>query len=285
MKIGIIGASGVVGRNLHPRLVAAGHEVRAFGHRRLRTSGFPVEPLDILNIAALPAALDGLDVVFNLATSIPNGRGHGDWKVNDAIRTTGIDNLVTALLGQDRPVRLIQQSVAMLHQGKALSNEDSPLTGVHILASAVRMETTVQYGSVPWVIIRGGAVYGPGTARDAAFFARIAGGDFAAPEGATNWQSFIHIEDLAAAFAHAVTLPNGVALNAVDDVPVTAGALHSALAPAAIKAGAPPMPALPSFRVTNARLRATGWTPAHPDVLATIASWKMPDRAHRKEVA
>lgn len=62
--------------------------------------------------------------------------------------------------------------------------------------------------------------------------------------------------------------------NAVDDEPVTWSQLYTYLAAAADiplpAAGGPP--ALPSFRVSNARLRAAGWAPRYPSYRSLFAA-------------
>ena len=273
MKIGILGATGVIGRRLAPLLAAGGHEVRCLA----RPGGTPGDAqgcmaADILEPSTLEPALQGLDVLVNLATCIPNGRGRGDWHINDRIRDEGTRHLVGALMRQGGRCRLVQQSVAMLHQGDRLCDESDDIVGQGVLTSALVMEATVQCSELDWVVLRGAALYGPGTARDASFFARIASGEWLAPEPAQRWVSFIHVDDLAAAFALAATLPGRQVYIAADDHPTTYADLFSRFARGGRPLpGAVPMPQpLPSFRVSNRRLRQCGWRAAHPDVFSAM---------------
>lgn len=272
MRVAILGASGAIGQRLLPYLRSNGHDVVALTHMRTLEAtligGGRSRPVDILELASLVGALDGCDAVINLATSIPNGHGRGNWRENDRIRIEGTENLLKAIRRQTKPCRLIQQSIAMLHQCRGLADEDCELTGSGILTSAVLMEAMVQDSGADWVLIRGGALYGEGTARDRSFFSRIRAGELAAPEESDRWISFIHIDDLARAFLHALNLPGHCAFIAADNAPTTYARMFRALAPQALPStGVPMLQPLPSFRVSNQRLRATGWHPVRPSVL------------------
>ena len=92
--IAILGASGVYGRRLTPRLVEAGYSVRALVRRPeaagvARGCGADVRIADIVDAASLRAGLDGCEVGINLATSLPGPSGRGDYDVNDRVRREG----------------------------------------------------------------------------------------------------------------------------------------------------------------------------------------------------
>jgi uncharacterized protein YbjT (DUF2867 family) len=98
MIVAIVGATGVVGRNLIPRLIEAGHTVRA-GVRWIGSAPpFPevtqVE-IDILERATLERLVEGSDTAINVASSIPRADGKsGDWRVYDQIRRSETKNLI-----------------------------------------------------------------------------------------------------------------------------------------------------------------------------------------------
>ncbi|HDX8940891.1 NAD-dependent epimerase/dehydratase family protein [Klebsiella michiganensis] len=269
MKVGVIGASGVIGRSLLPQLRAQGMTVRGIvrpGSKRTLPDGIQeVVMADVLDESALVLALQGLDAVINLATRIP--ASGGDWQQNDQIRTKGMRCLLDALAWQARPCRLVQQSIAMLHQSTEVTDESGELCGKGILASALWMEGAVQGAPVDWVLIRGAAVYGPGTARDDAYFARIRDGEVALPNEPDRYLSLIHVEDLARAYVTALHAPSRHVYIASDDAPLTYRALFSGLRPrGSVNANASPLTALPSFRVSNRRLKNLGWQPCYPGV-------------------
>ena len=67
MKVAVLGANGVYGRHLVPRLVAAGHDVRALVRRpettlAARACGAEVRQADIYDAGSLETALAGSDL-------------------------------------------------------------------------------------------------------------------------------------------------------------------------------------------------------------------------------
>ncbi|MGO0791121.1 NAD-dependent epimerase/dehydratase family protein [Herbaspirillum seropedicae] len=275
MNVGVIGTSGVIGRRLVVKLKALGLLVRAIvrpgSDSPLPTGIEDIAIADILDQSALEQALQGLDAVVNLATRIPSAGG--EWQQNDRIRTEGTRALLAALASQAKPPRLVQQSIAMLHQSSEWADEDGELCGQGVLGSALRMEAMVQTAALDWVLIRGGALYGPDTARDIRYVERIRDGALGLPKERERFISFVHVDDLAEAFAVALDVPARNAYIACDDRPLTYHELFAGLAATgAMQTNAAPLPTLPSFRTSNRRLRTQGWKLAHPDVLAQMQS-------------
>lgn len=281
-KVGVIGASGVIGRALIPRLLSRGMTVRCIVRPG---SGRPppgdvheVAEADILDEAGLTQALHGLDAVVNLATRIPAPGGL--WLQNDRIRIDGTRCLLSAIAKLSHPCRLVQQSIAMLHQSTELADEGGELFAQGVFASALLMEATVQTSALDWVLIRGGAVYGPGTARDLAYFDRIRHGEVSLPADPCRYLSLVHVADLAEAFAMGLKLPARQAYIACDDHPLSYRELFARLVmPGTPAAGAPPLSALPSFRVSNRRLKDQGWRLTHPDLSGFLGSRAVPASA------
>jgi len=274
MRVAVVGATGVLGRAVLPRLVERGHEVVAIARKpaaigaaspRLRAVAG-----DILDPVTLAAALPGCNAVLHLATAIPPPGG--DWTMNDRIRREGTRNLVAAAIAAGVP-RYVQQSVAMLHAGprNAVADEDAPLAPPPNLASAVDMEALVRAAPLDWVILRGGLFYGPGTGRTEHWNADAHAGRMALPGDGGDYVSLIHVDDMAEAVVLAAesTLAR-VTLNVVDDTPATYKALFEHIA--RLHGASPPAPggprglAMASFRVSNARARRLlVWTPRYPD--------------------
>lgn len=78
-RVFMTGAAGVVGLRALPALVAAGHRVTAIGRspekrRFLESLGARAVELDMFDRAAAQRALEGHDVVINLATHMPTTR-------------------------------------------------------------------------------------------------------------------------------------------------------------------------------------------------------------------
>jgi len=92
--VAILGASGVYGRHLLPRLVARGHRVRALVRRPeaatvAASCGADVRAADVFDGASLRAGLDGCDVGINLATALPRPDGGTRENGNDSVSAGG----------------------------------------------------------------------------------------------------------------------------------------------------------------------------------------------------
>ncbi len=279
MNIGVIGTNGVIGRSLVPLLRSRGFKVRCFVQnsrhlQELHKAGFAGEIADLLAPQTLLAALQGLDVVINLTSNISSCTDGDAWAHNDQAWMEGTTNLLACLTQLQRPCRLVQQSTAMLHTTDKLADENYEVSGQGVLASAVVVEAMVQAADIDWVLVRSGALYGPRTARDALWAQQIMEGQLAPPLEYRRWLSLIHIDDLTSAFAHCITAPGHQAYIAADNEPVTYKMLFSHIAglsnvvPSPSSKRAP----LPSFRVSNARLRQTGWFPAYPSFREGLSS-------------
>lgn len=103
MNVLVVGTTGVLGRNVVPRLVERGHIVKAVVRRReqaqfLHQAG--AEPIlgDIFDKDSLNDAARGCDVALHLATAIPKS-GDQDWGLNDRIRREGTRNFIAAAVG------------------------------------------------------------------------------------------------------------------------------------------------------------------------------------------
>src|SRR5205814_3734438 len=97
MRIFVTGATGVIGRRVVPALRARGHEVTAAARGSARLDAFAQQgatprAVSLFDAAAVRQAVDGHDVVINLATRVPpNNRTFmpGAYKEMDRIRREG----------------------------------------------------------------------------------------------------------------------------------------------------------------------------------------------------
>lgn len=283
--IAILGANGVYGRHLTPRLIAAGHSVRALVRRpeaagAARGCGADVRVADIFDEGSMAAGMEGCEISINLATSLPGPSGRGDYAVNDRVRREGAPNWLK-VCERVGVKRVIQQSIAMVNAaGETLASEETslgpvenPLSAAAIQAS-IDMEAAVQASTLDWVILRGGLFYGPGTGFDDDWFARASAGKLRMPGDGNEFVTLVHITDMAAATAKAVERwPSRQALIVADDAPVRWRDLFGYVA-AATGAASPATggrAGFPSFRVSNARAReALGWTPHYSDYRAGL---------------
>jgi len=281
MKIAVIGATGVLGRHLIPRLVERGHDVRgsargAAGEAHVGGLGATPMRADILDRASLDPVVAGCDAALHIATAIPAARGTGDWEINDRIRREGTANLLAAC-AQAGVQRYLQQGIAMT----LTAGDDRPQTeedetvGAGRLASSVDAEAQVRASDLDWRILRGGSFYGPGTGHGAEWLEAARKPGYAMPGDGSGFVSLIHIADMAEAVAAAIETERSRTIwNAVDDEPARMRDLATYVA----RLAGGPAPAtggsthLASFRVSNAKLKAElGWRPRYASYRSGLA--------------
>jgi nucleoside-diphosphate-sugar epimerase len=284
-RVAVLGATGVYGRHLLPRLTAAGYRVRALVRRpdaaRLAAAcGAELAAADIFDEGSLRTGLIGCDVAINLATSLPRPSSKGDFAKNDQLRREGTPIFVRACRAAGVP-QILQQSIAMIHAGggDAWADETTfhPVgDGVAAAAiSAVRaMEATIEESGLDWLVLRGGLFYGPGTGFDDDWFARARAGKLRMPEDGHDYVSLIHITDMAAATVAAIgRWPSRQALIVADDQPAPWRDVLTYVC--TVARVSPPQPGgralMPSFRVTNRRARELlSWAPSYTDYRAGL---------------
>lgn len=286
--VAVLGATGVFGRHLIPRLAASGHSVRALvrtpaSARSAAACGAEVVRADIFDEASLVSGLSRCDVAINLATSLPSPTSQGgDYARNDALRREGTPIWVRACRAAG-VARIIQQSIAMVHAGggAAVSDEDTfhPMGEAGIATAAISaardMESTIVQSGLDWLVLRGALFYGPGTGFDADWFARARAGKLRLPGDGSDYVSLVHIADMAAATVAAIERwPSRRALIVCDDNPAPwRDVLSHVCSLAGVTA---PMAGgrllMPSFRVSNRRARAAlQWSPRYPDYRSGLA--------------
>ncbi|MEW5798307.1 MAG: NAD(P)H-binding protein [Bacteroidota bacterium] len=228
MIITIIGATGVLGRNLLPHLLERGHQVRAIVRKKeqvvsLEHLGIRSFIGDILDAGTLLQPLKGSDCVIHSATAIPSNVAGGDWTMNDRIRREGTRNLLEC--AQRMNVRrYIQQSITMLYgdYGAQIVDESFPLQPSPYIQSALDMEESVKKSGLDWCILRGGYFYGPSTGLERSWRDAGKAGTLRIPANSNALVSLIHAADMARAIVAASEHASAQSIyNVVDDHPVT----------------------------------------------------------------
>jgi nucleoside-diphosphate-sugar epimerase len=220
MKILITGGTGVLAHASIPLLRNAGHEIDARGR----------SDLDLLDPAAVRAAVDGADAVMHLATHIPRREEQGDpeaWRVNDRLRSEATPILVDAAL-ETGVGRFVFPSIAFVYLASGPADESTSVASpppdfAHSALEAERAVTRFADAGRGGVILRLGLLYGPGTGSEVP-------AERFAPYGAT-----LRIEDAGSALAVSLEIPAGI-YNVTSD----------------------------GERISNRRLKeASGWRPQH----------------------
>lgn len=292
MRIFVAGATGVLGRRVVPQLVAGGHEVTAVARgpqkaAALRTQGARPVEVDLFDPVAVKEAVEGSEVVMNLATAVPPTSRmllRSAWRMTDRLRTEASHHLVDGALATGA-TRYVQEAIGFAYPGRGGNwiDEDTMLD-VPAYAAAVRSAEAearrFSAGGGSGVTLRFAMFYSADSpqTRDMLRIARR--GWLAMPGRPDAYQSWVHVDDAAAAVVAAVDLPAG-AYNVVEDEPMTNAAHAEVLAalvgrpvrplPAWLGTSAPLMVGTPlalaarSERVSNRRLRsASDWRPAFP---------------------
>ena len=301
MKVLVAGATGALGKQLVPRLVASRHEV-------VGITRSPSKQDDLRALGARPAVADALDaeqvarvvaeaepdVIVHELTALTGLTGfrHFDreFALTNRLRTEGTDNLLAA--GRAVGVkRFVAQSFAgwpFARTGGAVKSEDDPLDPQPVSAMRETFDA-IRYleGAVvgpQWtegVVLRYGGFYGPGTsfASDGEMLEMVRRRKFPVVGDGQGVWSFVHIEDAADATVLAIERGQRGVYNIVDDEPAP---VAEWLPAAAAAAGAKPPRHVPRWlgRVlageaatvmmtevrgaSNAKAkRELGWQPAH----------------------
>jgi nucleoside-diphosphate-sugar epimerase len=301
MRVFVAGATGAIGKQLVPRLVAAGHEV----HGMTRSES---KQAMLRELGAVPVVADALvsdqvseaigrarpDVVVHELTaigSLDTRHFDRDFALTNRLRTEGTDHLLSA--GHAAGVRrFVAQSYGAWpyeRTGGPVKTEEDPLDPnpapeMRETLAAIRYLEHAVLGA-EWtegIALRYGAFYGPGTS--------MAPGELQVEmvrhrkfplvgDGAGVW-SFIHIADAAEATVAAIEHGKRGVYNVVDDEPAPVAEWLPALAK---EVGAKKPMRVPRFvgrlfageagvvMMTEARgasnakaKRELGWRPSHP---------------------
>ena len=254
MKVLVVGATGVVGRQLVPQLLTAGHEVVATSHSSPAPEAVAGQVaqrrLDLLDHAAVSTLVQEVapDAIVHLATAL-SGLGNNLrrfdqlFAVTNQLRTVGTTNLIDASRtlasfrgfqgvvppgGKHGWPRLVVQSFCgwpWARTGGPVKSEEDTLDPDPAkafrksLQAIIDLESQVTTDHPDGVVLRYGGLYGPGSSltRGAQYDAVRKGWFPLIGSGAGIW-SFVHTADAASATLSALTRGQGC-YNIVDDDP------------------------------------------------------------------
>jgi nucleoside-diphosphate-sugar epimerase len=239
MRVFVAGATGAVGRQLVPQLVAAGHSVvgttrspsRAAWLRDAGAEAVVVEPLDR---AEMTAAVERArpDAVVSELTALSGAFDlrHFDrtFAVTNDLRTRGTDILLDAARAAGAH-RLIVQSYAGWPSGRRggrVTTEDDPLDPdlpaamlATFRALAYQERAVVESPDVEGVALRYGGLYGPGTSLNGEQAELVRARKIPVVGRGTGIWSFVHVADAASATVAALDHGTAGVYNVVDDDP------------------------------------------------------------------
>jgi nucleoside-diphosphate-sugar epimerase len=283
LKVAVIGATGVLGRHVVPRLAERGHQARAIVRKPAQLQwfqrlGIEAVPGDILDPDSLVPATAACQAAIHIATAIPKAGGAQEWSMNDRVRRDGTRNFVAACQ-TNAVLRYVQQSIALLYgdHGEEIVDEDTSIQPDFITQSAADMEAIVQESSLEWSILRGGLFYGMGTGRQDEWAQAVRAGKLQYPGDGSALISLVHVVDMARAIVMSIERAAARKVyNVVDDQPVDYRTLYDYIT---ARMGSPePRPGgevfLPSLGCSNARIKSDlGWEPLYPTYRAGLANF------------
>lgn len=259
----LIAGCGDLGVRVAQRLIARGDRVWALRRHPPACADSGIEWLagDLTH----PKSLRNLppDITQVVYTPTPGTREAAAYR---AVFVDGLRNVLAALESAPR-VLLVSSTAVYGDSGGAWVDETTPPAppgfNGEILLQAERWLCAQPLSSV---VLRLAGLYGPGRLR---LIERLRQGDARVPRSHEHWANRIHIDDAAAAVVHLLALkqPQSLYLG-VDDTPLPMADLYDHLA--RLVDAAPPGEGesprgIGSKRLSNARLRASGWAPQWPD--------------------
>jgi nucleoside-diphosphate-sugar epimerase len=246
MRVFVAGATGAVGRQLVPQLIAAGHTVIATTRTEskctaLRELGAQPVVVDGLDAAAVGQAVAHAepDAIVHQMTALTGSadlrRFDRSFATTNELRVAGTDNLLAAAraAGVQRFVAQSFTGWPNARMGGPIKDEDDPLDPTPpknqraTLAAIRHVEQAVTEAPLEGVVLRYGLFYGPGAADE--WFELI--GKRRMPivgDGGGIW-SMLHIADAASAAVAALTNGRGV-YNIVDDDPAPSAQVITTIA-------------------------------------------------------
>ncbi len=182
MRVLVVGATGAVGRQLIPQLIAAGYQVSATTRSPAKVSGLRAAGAEPFVVDALDGAAVGEtvakaepEVIIYEATAIPASinlrKFDQTFGPTNELRTAGLDHLLAAASAQGVR-RLIAQSYSgwpNIRTGGLVKTEDDPLDPEPPAAQragidAIRhLERAVTTAPMDGLALRYGSLYGPGS--------------------------------------------------------------------------------------------------------------------------
>ena len=288
MRVVVFGATGVVGRRAVPLMIREGHRVTAVGRSPDRLSilsnqGAATIALDLFDRDAIKRAVGDHEAVVNLATAIPRSSlgmfFRRAWKENDRIRKNFSALVVDETLAASARV-FIQESFAPIYvdSGDRWITEEGAIRPVPYnettLDAEVSAERFARQGG-RGVVLRFAYFYGPHDRFTGDIFGYVARGWLPLLGSPDAYFSTCHHDDAATAVVAGLNLPSGT-YNVVDNEPMT----HRQFGEAVSAIVGVPMPKTPpqwlvpltgsmgetmarSLRISNAKLRQSGWVPTY----------------------
>ena len=262
----LIVGCGYIGLPLALQLLAAGHQITAWVHSVASADSLAVHGFHriVTGSVADETLWTGLNKNYDLVIHCASSGGGGE-QAYEQVFLQGA-RMINAHQSSARKLFVSSTSVYGQTQGESVTEESEadPKTATGKVLRAAE-QVALDGGAT---VVRSSGIYGPGRG---VLFDKFRRGDAVIEGDGLRWINQIHQRDLVAALIHLIQAgAPGEIYNATDDTPVTyvdyyawcRGFLHRPMPPfgpvnLARKRG------LTNKRVSNAKLRATGWNPIY----------------------
>ncbi len=304
MRVGITGATGLLGSHLTRRLVAEHHEVVAFSRREGPLPGLPGavtavrwDPLDEAEQPAFEEALAGLDALVHLAGETVAKRWTAERRsrIRDS-RILGTTNLVGALARlSERPSRFLSASAVGFYGPRGDEElDENAEPGEGFLSEVSTAWEAAAAGArklgVETTSLRIGVVLSPDGGALGQMLPPFRLGVGGRLGRGNQWMPWIHIADVTSAVIHLLKAPAGSlapAYNLTAPNPATNLAFTRALGRVLRRPTLAPVPGfamrllfgemadeilLRGQRVVPKRLLASGFRFSHPDLQPALSN-------------
>jgi electron-transferring-flavoprotein dehydrogenase len=263
----LVAGCGDVGARLGVTLAARGEKV--YGLRRsdapLPAGMLPLRA-DLTDAATLRNLPDDIERVVFLPA--PGARDAAAYR---GLFVDGVANLADALAARARVERFVFVSSSAVYgeHGGDWVDETTPCAPLAFNGELLlEAESRLYESGLPAIVARVSGLYGPGRTR---LVDQVAHGTARLPAGAAEYTNRIHVDDTAAALAHLLALaePDDRYL-VTDDHPATLAEVYGFIAerlgvPLPPQETAPSTRAVGNKRLSNRRLRASGFSLRYPE--------------------
>ncbi|MGE4335200.1 MAG: NAD-dependent epimerase/dehydratase family protein [Pigmentiphaga sp.] len=263
----LIAGCGDLGLRAAALLLAAGHRVHGLRRSPPATApaGLQWHAADLTRPATLATLPAGITHVLYALT--PGGRNEAAYR---AVFIEGLQALTQQLAPSLQRIVFASSSAVYGEHHGGWVDEATPVAPLafngRVLAEAEQWLASLSFETVS---LRLAGLYGPGRL---SLLDRLRRGEARAPREPLHWANRMHADDAAAALAHLLALPAPAPTYiGCDDTPMPLHDLYQTLAgwvgAPQVEDGPPPQ-AVGSKRLSNARLKASGFELRWPDSLA-----------------
>jgi nucleoside-diphosphate-sugar epimerase len=270
----IIGC-GYIGLPLALRLQQQGHDVIGWVHSPASAASLAeysfhrIVTGSVADRKAWDAVGENIDLVIHCASS-----GRGGAAAYDEVFFQG-----ARMMGERQPCarKLFVSSTSVYGQTQGeVATEESPAEPLTATGRILREAEQAALSSGT-TVVRSAGIYGPGRG---VLFEKFRRGEAIIEGDGLRWMNQIHQRDLVAALAHLIDAgAPGEIYNAADDTPVTtrdyyawcSEFLHQPMPPHG-PVNTERKRGLTNKRISNAKLRATGWQPMYPSFREGLAA-------------